>query len=60
MEDVKMKKKYMTPTMKVVELSQKHFLLAASKVDKMKIKTNKEEYNIYYGGVDEEGDDDPD
>ena len=56
-----MKKKYMTPTMKVVELSQKHFLLAASNVDKMKVKTNKEDvYDIYYGGVDEEGEEDPD
>ena len=56
-----MKKKYMTPTMKVVELSQKHFLLTSQIEKKMKVKTNKEDvYDIYYGGVDEEGEEDPD
>ena len=56
-----MKKKYMTPTMKVVELSQKHFLLTSQIEKKMKVKAKKEDgYEIYYDGVDDDGELDPD
>lgn len=53
-----MKKKYMKPTMDVEELSLSHFLLASNK---MKVKIgDKEISDIYYGGVDEDGEEDPD
>ena len=53
-----MKKDYIDPEMKVIKISHSH-VLVTSGLDRMRIKANGE-YDIFYGGVDDDGDLDPD